>query len=146
MSTQEVITESIAKVLIIDNEDRCLVLTLGEHRKYPEKSFGRDFPGGIVDASESERDAAIREVNEECGIELASHDLSLVYSETGFYKDENKSITRLLYVARLSGLVTISLSWEHSSCEWLTLDALHALELRPFFGRALDYLANSHLL
>ena len=70
MSKQNTRLESIAKILIINGDGNALTLTLSEHLKYPEKSYQPDLPGGIVDAGESENLGVIREVQEECGIDL----------------------------------------------------------------------------
>ena len=68
MTSQKTEIESIAKILIVNTQNKALVLTLGKHLQQPEKSYLPDLPGGIVDAGESEHEAVIREVNEECGI------------------------------------------------------------------------------
>lgn len=139
MSSQQATVESIAKVLIIDNQKRGLVLTLGKHLKYPEKSFLPDLPGGIVDPGESEQLAAIREAQEECGIGLDTKNVQLAYAETAFYEKENKSITKLLHIAPVEDAPEIILSWEHSDYKWVPIDELHTVELRPFFKQAIEY-------
>lgn len=138
--------ESIAKLLIIDNRRRALVLTLGKHLKYPEKSFLPDLPGGVVDPGESEQFAAIREAQEECGINLDAKSIQLVYTETAFYEKENKSVTRMLYVAHVEEAPQITLSWEHSDYKWIPIDELHTIELRPFFKQAIAYLITNDLV
>lgn len=80
MVNQKVEIETIAKVLIVDAQNRGLVLTLGKHLKYPEKSYSPDLPGGVVGADESEQAAVIREVHEECGITLDPQSVRLVCS------------------------------------------------------------------
>lgn len=79
MIPQQTPIESIAKLLIIDNQNRGLVLTLGKHLKYPEKSFLPDLPGGIVDPGEPEQSAAIREAQEECGVVLDAKSVQLAF-------------------------------------------------------------------
>jgi len=138
--------ESIAKLLIIDNQNRGLILTLGKHLKYPEKSFLPDLPGGIVDPGELEQSAAIREVSEECGIELDAKKVLLAYAETRYYENENKSISKLLYIAHIDSAPEITLSWEHSDYKWVPVDELHTIELRPFFKEAIEYSITNGLL
>ncbi len=139
MTPQQTTIESIAKVLIIDNQNRGLVLTLGKHLKYPEKSFLPDLPGGIVDLGESEQLAAVRETKEECDIDLDATKVQLAYAETAYYEKENKSITKMLYIARVDDAPAITLSWEHSDYTWAPVDELHTVKLRPFFKEAVEY-------
>src|SRR6476660_3323311 len=95
------IIESVAKALLINNQNEALILTLGKHREKPEKSFKPDLPGGLVDRGETEYDAVIREVNEETGIVVSRGQLLMAYSDTQFFVDENKSVTKHLLIARL---------------------------------------------
>lgn len=138
--------ESVAKVLIVDSQNRGLVLILSKHLKYPEKSYLPDLPGGIVDPGESEQAAVIREVHEECGITLDSKSIQLVYSETAYYEKESKSVTKLLYIAYVNEAPSISLSWEHSDHKWVTLEELQALDLRTFFNDAIKYSSINNLI
>lgn len=138
--------ETIAKVLIVDSQNRGLILTLGKHLKYPEKSFLLDLPGGIVDPGESEQLAAIREASEECGIVLDAKIVQLAYAETAYYEKESKSISKLLYIAHVDSAPEITLSWEHGDYKWVPVDELHTIELRPFFKEAIEYLITNGLL
>ena len=139
MPTQPITIESIAKVLVVDALHRGLILTLGEHRLYPEKSFTPDLPGGIVDPGESEQQAVIREAKEECGIELSARDLRLVYAQTAYYEQANKSVTKQLYIAHVNEAPAITLSWEHSGYAWVSLQELEHVELSASYKQAIDY-------
>lgn len=132
-------SESIAKVLIINHEQEALVLTLGKHTKYPEKSFKPDLPGGVVDLGESELEAVIRETKEECGITLEPTSPKLIYARTEFFSEERKSVTKLLYVARIHKKPAITLSWEHSDFSWVPLAELKTIALRPFYNEGIMY-------
>lgn len=138
--------ESIAKLLIIDSKNRALILTLGKHLKYPEKSYLPDLPGGIVDAGESELAAAVREAREECGIQLKGAHITLAYTNTTYYEQENKSVTKLLYIAHLEDTPLIKLSWEHSNYAWIPIDELSSVDLRGFFKEAIEYSMSNHLI
>lgn len=138
-------TESIAKILIANPANQYLVLTLGEHKLYPEKSFLPDLPGGIVDPGESEREAVVREVKEECSIDLNPNDLQLVFTQTDYRQQEAKSITRLLYIVRLKSTPTIALSWEHSSYTWVSLEELRDIDFRSF-AQAVTYTTAHELI
>lgn len=138
--------ESVAKVLVINNRREALIIILGKHLKYPEKSYLPDLPGGIVEPGESEQLAAIREAKEEAGIDLDEKNVRLVYAETRYYEKENKSISKLLYIAHIDSAPEITLSWEHSDYKWVPVDELHTIELRPFFKSAIEYSISNKLI
>ena len=139
MSKQNTILESIAKILIINNNGDVLTLTLSKHLKYPEKSYQPDLPGGIVDAGEPEHLGMIREVQEECGIDLDPAKIQLAYAETTYDEKENKSVTKLLYITHLDNTPAVKLSWEHSDYKWVSVAELQNINMRPFFNRAIQY-------
>ena len=139
--------ESVAKVLILNQEREALILTTGEYKEHPEKAHKPDFPGGLVDLGESEHTAAIREVYEETGIVLDPKHVSLAYAETKFYGDENKSVSKLLYLVSLVVIPEVRLSWEHEAYEWVDFDTLlETHELRPFYKSAVEYINSNQLI
>lgn len=140
------LTETIAKILIVNNRQEALILILGKHLKYPEKSYLPDLPGGIVEPGESEQIAAIREAKEETGIELNGKSVRLAYAETAHYPKENKSISKLLYIAHTDSAPEVTLSWEHSGYKWVSFNELQAIGLRPFFKEAVRYVLKHGLL
>src|SRR5919202_1969491 len=133
------VVESVAKVLIINNKNEALVLVLGKDLKYPEKSYLPDLPGGIVDPGEHEQAAVSREAKEDCGIAIDAKDVQLTCAETDYYEEENKSVSKLLYVAQIYNVPKITLSWEHSDFKWVPIKELHTIEFRPFFKKAIEY-------
>lgn len=145
MSKQNTILESIAKILIINGDGNVLTLTLSEHLKYPEKSYRPDLPGGIVDAGEPENLGVIREVQEECGIDLDSAKIQLAYAETTYDEKENKSVTKLLYVTHLDNTPAVTLSWEHSD-KWVSVAELLNIDMRPFFNQAIQYVIERKII
>jgi 8-oxo-dGTP diphosphatase len=146
MPNQNTILESVAKILVINDKSEILVLTLGKHLKYPEKSYRPDLPGGVVDSGESEQLAVIREVQEECGIDLDASKIKLAYSETAYYEKENKSVTKLLYITHLDDTPSIILSWEHSDYKWVSTNELQTIDLRPFFNEAIQYFITNKVI
>lgn len=146
MPKQNTILESIAKILIIDGDGNVLTLTLSEHLKYPEKSYQPDLPGGIVDAGEPEHLGVIREVQEECGIDLDPAKIQLAYTETAYDKKENKSVTKLLYITHLDNTPAVTLSWEHSDYKWVSAAELHNTDMRPFFNRAIQHVIEHKII
>ena len=139
MTSRRTIIESVAKVLIIDNKGRGLILILGKHLKYPERSFLPDLPGGIVEEGESEHLAAIRETKEECGVDVDLKNTQLAYTQTTYYEKEKKSVSKLLYIARVHETPRIVLGWEHSDYRWVSINELWSIALRPFLKEAIEY-------
>lgn len=131
---------SVAKALIINEKREALILTIGDYKAHPEKSFKPDLPGGLVDPGESERDAVVREIEEETGIISEVDAVRLVYAQTEFFPAEQKSVLKFLYVLKLSATPEVVLSWEHVNYEWIPLDRLEeSIELRPFYKEAVRY-------
>lgn len=138
---------SVAKVLLLNEHNEALILTVGEYRARPDKAFKPDFPGGMVDAGESERSAVRRELEEETGISLGVNDFTLAYEKTERFGEEGESVHKFLYVARIKSMPEVSLSQEHISYEWVNLDDLRStIELRPFYKEAVEYCFSSGLL
>lgn len=139
--------ESVAKALIVNENDEALVLTLGEHKEQPEKSYLPDLPGGLVDPGETELDAVVREVREETGIDLSAETYQLVYAGTAYFDSANKSVTKSLYIAHINSTPNVTLSWEHSAYEWRPLhDVRSSIGFRPFYDEAIEYCFSNGIL
>ena len=141
------ILESVAKVLVVNEKKQALILTVGEYKERPDKSFKPDLPGGLVDPGESELIAVTRELNEEAGIEIEAESFNLVYTKTEFYPKENKSVSKFLYLLFLTETPEVTLSWEHSDYSWVSLgDLMSSVEFRPFYEEAIQYCFSHKLL
>lgn len=141
------ILESIAKVLVVNERYEVLILTVGEYKGHPEKSFKPDLPGGLVDPGESELDAVVRELQEESGIVAEAGSMKLVFAKTEFFESENKSVTKSLFLLKLPKTPEVTLSWEHAEFQWVSLNDLRdKIELRPFYKEAVSYCFSNGLL
>jgi 8-oxo-dGTP diphosphatase len=139
-------SEAVAKILLFNEQDQILVMQTGVHKLRPEKSHSPDLPGGMVDPGESEHAAVIREVQEESGIILDPNTVTLGYADTEVY-DGGKSVTKLLYVAKLSETPAVTLSWEHESFEWCSIQQLLENDtFRSTYRRGVEYLRNNQLI
>lgn len=139
--------ESVAKLLVLNEKREALVLTTSTYKEHPEKEHKPDLPGGLVEPGEAEQLAVIRETAEETSVELDPSTITLVYAETKFYPAENKSVTKLLYLAQLALTPTVAISWEHEKYDWVPFDTmLDALEFRPFYEQAIAYVQNNQLI
>lgn len=140
MTNPTPILEAVAKTLIVNEKNEVLILTLSEYKGRPDKSFTPDLPGGRVDPGETGRDAAIREAYEEVALTLDPSELKLAYADTKYIEEEQKSVTKFLYVAQLSKTPEVTLSWEHVAYEWVPLAVLlESVALRPFYKKATEY-------
>ena len=138
---------TVAKALVINELNQALILTVGEYKERPDKSYKPDLPGGLVDPGEPEQGAVIREIYEETGIKVGADAVQLAYAETGFITEEHKSITKLLYIARLNHTPEVKISWEHASYEWVALEGItRSIEFRPFYKSAVEYCAARGLI
>ncbi|MGV9001656.1 MAG: NUDIX hydrolase [Candidatus Saccharimonadaceae bacterium] len=141
------ITQLIAKVLVINEKNEALILTVGDYKARPDKSFKPDLPGGLVDPGETELEAVVRELKEETGIIASHNEFQLAYTKTEFFLNENKSVIRFLYLIYLDSSPEVSISWEHVSYQWAPLDGLlESTELRPFYKEAVEYCFTNKLV
>lgn len=144
-----VIVASVAKVLVMNEKDEALVLTIGEYKEYPHKSHTADLPGGQVEIGDGENEmaGAIRETEEESGIILDPTGVVLAYAGTQFYVDKQESVSKFLYVAKLDHTPEIVISWEHESYEWVPItELLERKTFRPFYQEAIEYSITAKLV
>lgn len=139
--------EAVAKLLLLNDKREALMLRVGKYEGRPDKEHTPDLPGGLVDPGESERDAVVRELQEEAGVIIDPNLVTVAYAETGPYHREGKSVTKFLYVARLDYTPDVTVSWEHEDYEWHPIDTfLDVYEFRPFYKKAIEYVKNNQLI
>lgn len=140
-------TETVAKVLVVNENREILVLRIGEYKAKPERSHTPDLPGGLVELGESEMQGALREVEEETGIVIPLDTAVLGFAQTESYVKEDKSVTKLLYLAKVTGRPDVRLSFEHEAYEWVPASELLSwYEFRPFYQKAITYILEAKLL
>jgi 8-oxo-dGTP pyrophosphatase MutT (NUDIX family) len=134
-------THVVAKVLLVNPASE--VLTLRRSETAPRRPLASDIPGGWVEEGEDFTAAAIRETEEETGIQLAMPDLQLVYTHTARLDDNN---TCWLFFIGHTKQTEVKLSPEHDKAEWLTLDqAIEAINYAVQHD-FLAYVRDNHLL
>ena len=139
--------EAVSKVLVVNQHNELLVLTIGEYKHRPDRSFKPDLPGGMVDPGETERNAVVRELREETGVVLSPERFDLVYAKTEFFSKENKSVSKFLYLVFLTETPEVLLSWEHAAYRWVPLsDLTSSVAFRPFYDEAIQYCFSTGLL
>ena len=102
-----------AKVLIRNDRNELLVLIRNEH---PLFGNSVDLPGGTVEKNESLADAAVREVREECGIELQTEALKLCVTTRKYSRVMNEYT---LFQTTIQDEPQVTLSWEHKGSMWM---------------------------
>jgi len=106
----------VSKVLIIDEQDNYLMMWRSNHPNFPNDP---DLPGGTIEADESPEVAAVREVKEEAGILITPSELTHLYTGTEYSTHQTEYS---LYMIKVPARPTVTISWEHSSYEWLPRD------------------------
>jgi 8-oxo-dGTP pyrophosphatase MutT (NUDIX family) len=104
----------VAKVLLINDQGQMLALQRSDDDVRRPGQW--DFPGGHVDEGEDMMAAAIRETQEEAGISLDT--VKLVFATTEM-TPKHGSGTWLVFTARVTGNVSVTLSHEHKAYEWM---------------------------
>lgn len=107
----------VAKLVIIDNNDKYLLMYRSAH---PTFSNDPDLPGGTLEDGEQPVDTMIREVYEEAGVVVDKTKLTKMYEGTDYSAHKTHYS---LYVTRVDSRPAITMSWEHSSYEWLEREA-----------------------
>lgn len=107
--------------LLIKKDNRFLVLKRSENDKDDPGHW--DLPGGGIRYMEKPLDAALRESNEEAGIEVR---IVNILDMWGKFFEDNWSIESLVEAEYVSG--EVRLSFEHSQYKWITKQQLKEIE------------------
>lgn len=119
--------QSLAKVLVGDGEGKYLILRSSEWPENPKRSLQPDLPGGLVEDGETALEGAIRELEEETGIQVKPEDMQLV--RTARETHGEKLYERSVYFVTIKN-PKIALSWEHDAYWWETANEILNLKMR----------------
>jgi mutator protein MutT len=108
--------------VIIHNDDNQILLMRRSDKT--SRSHGWDFAGGGVDKGEDPLDSAIRESQEETGLEI---DNVRILSTSHGYTDGGEYV--MIGYAAHAHTKEVQLSWEHESYKWMTMDEVKQIEL-----------------
>lgn len=106
----------VAKLVVVDGDNKYLLMYRSSH---PLFGMDPDLPGGTLEDGEQPLDTMIREVQEEAGVDVLASQARLLYQGTD-YSLHNTEYS--LYTATFDTRPKVTLSWEHSSYEWLSRD------------------------
>lgn len=104
--------KKVAKLILVNKDGKYLMLYRSGHPLYPDDA---DLPGGTLEDGEEIILALMREVLEETGIPI---DVDVI-EKLGESKTHQEGFIYYLFQAKCESKPEISLSWEHSSYEWL---------------------------
>lgn len=104
------------------------------------------FPKGRLEAGESEREAALREIREETGLEVALLEGFRQVDDYWFQRRSRRAQKQaVFFLARAPHRESV-ISWEHNEMAWLPFDAamerLKFKNLRDILQAANDFLLN----
>ena len=108
-----VLMKKVAKIVLVDPANRYLLMYRSNH---PTFGTDPDLPGGTLEGDETLRDAMVREVKEEIGLDVSSSLVHEIYSGTNY---SAHGTYYALFIALLSARPEVTMSWEHSNYEWL---------------------------
>ena len=104
----------VAKLVIIDDQNNYLLMYRSEH---PRFGIDPDLPGGTLEEREIPIEAMLREVIEEAGVTIDKSVVKHAYSGSDY---SNHGTHYSLFITRLYERPEVTISWEHSSFEWLS--------------------------
>ena len=135
------------KSLIVNEKNQLLLLKIGTHTQQPERSNTWDLPGGFIDPGESASEGAVREIKEETDIDVEPSRVELIHGITGYYKENDTSVTHLCYAVKLNSTPDVKVSWEHESYKWVEYSTvLQNYELHPRYKLFIEYAQNHGLI
>ena len=132
----------IAKAALFNEKGEILILRRSTTDKIRPQEL--DLVGGSIDEGESPLEAVLREINEEAGLTLHQDDVELAYSATDYFEGVNR--VRFLYIGKVHGNPSITLSYEHDLHEWMPLQQVFEQFSHPVWVEGLRYLAKHNLI
>jgi 8-oxo-dGTP diphosphatase len=122
----------VAKTFVINANG--LILTLRRSASDAIRPGTWDLPGGSVEDNEDPTDAAIRETEEESGLNVEDPQIFRVKTTS-----VNKYVIRLLYYVS-ADKQEITLSSEHDQYKWVTKEEFRATDIPSYYKDCLSYL------
>lgn len=135
---------NVAKVLLLNTQDEALLLKRSGNDSYKPERL--DYPGGGIDVGESPADAAVRELKEEAGIDVAVPNLRLIYTGTAYDDTFEDSINRFFYVCKITDDQKVILSDEHNDFLWVPIAQVDSVFKHWFYSAGIKHAVQYGLL
>ena len=137
----------IGKTLVFNEKGELLVLQRAAWKERPEIAHTPDFPGGRADDDETERETAVREIEEEIGVTVSERDLRVAYTGSVMIEKEDTIVNRILFMVYLDYTPEIKLSAEHESYKWIDpKEAVKTEKFVGFYAEALEFVVKNGII
>ncbi|KKS70947.1 hypothetical protein A3A14_00150 [Candidatus Daviesbacteria bacterium RIFCSPLOWO2_01_FULL_43_38] len=136
------------KGLIFNSQGQLLVLKANNNHLNRNEKLKWDLPGGLVDFSEDLSEGLIREIKEECGLNVEVKELvSAFYGQPEYFifKNGKRKSARIICLGFICIPETtgIRLGDEHDLYKWVDLKSIKSLEICVSSRGLIDSMENS---
>jgi 8-oxo-dGTP diphosphatase len=125
------------------------VLLMRRSATDPRRPLQWDFPGGNLEPGEHADDAAIREIQEESGLDVIPGSLQLVTATSDvFVQPDTKESTNLVWLFYVGKVADdpVTLSFEHDQFVWVKPADIPTKVTHPEHLRMVSYVLDNGLL
>lgn len=118
-----------------------IILNKNKEILFTERSLSDDFlpgywelPGGGIDYGETPQEALIREIKEECGLEIEI--IKPIAANSYFIKDVQR--IEITFLCRVINPAGVKLSHEHSDYKWLKIAEVNTIKVTDYIKKIID--------
>lgn len=118
-----------------------IILNENKEVLFTERSLNDDFlpgywelPGGGIDYGEIPQEALIREIKEECGLEIEI--IKPVAANSYFIKDIQR--IEITFLCKVINPARVKLSHEHSDYKWLKVTEINTIKATDYIKKIID--------
>jgi len=133
----------VAKVIVLNENDKVLLLRISDWPERPDKSHKPDLPGGEVEVNESSELGVARELLEETGLVAEPAQLVKVYSDVD--ASRGQVVEREIYLFRCNE-PTITLSSEHEEFWWSPIGQLDQVDIKEPYRHVFNLIVRNNLV
>lgn len=123
-----------------------IILNKNKEILFTERSLDDDFlpgywelPGGAIDYGETPQQGLLREVKEECGLEIEI--IKPIAANSYFIKDIQR--IEITFLCKAVNPAEVKLSHEHSDYRWLKITEINTIKVTDYIKKIIDSSAES---